>query len=432
MKKYKISGLLKFITVTLISFSVLLLFWLASPLPKTLAKPETKIFEQVWQTINDNFYDPKFNGVDWKAIREKYKSQATQTKSNQEFAAIINRMLGELQTSHTHYYTQDEPAYYQILGIFVPRSGELQKQLIKFFPKGKIEYTGIGAFTKNINGKTFVSAIIEKSPAAAAALKIGDQILSVDGRPYQAIQSFQGKAGKEVKLLIQRSAATNSQTEIAIAPKIFDAKTMFIDAQQASIQNIQREGKKIGYIHIWSHAANEDQQQLQSEIIYGRLKDSDGLVLDFRDGWGGGDVNSLNLFTAETGPSVTSISRNGKKYTYISQWKKPVAMVINQGSRSSKEIYAYGFQQHKIGPVIGTKTAGAVVAGRPFFMEDGSLLYVAVADVFVNGNQRLEGKGVTPDINVPLPLEYAQGADPQKERAIETVLGAIRKSKQSS
>ncbi|MBW4431516.1 MAG: S41 family peptidase [Pelatocladus maniniholoensis HA4357-MV3] len=426
MKRPLQSGLFKFTTVMLISFSVLLLFWLASPLPKTLAKPETKIFEQVWQTINDNFYDSKFNGVDWKAMREKYKSQATQTKSSQEFAAIINQMLDELQTSHTHYYTQDEPAYYQILGIFVTRSGELQKQLAKFLPKGKIEYTGIGEFTKNINGKTYVSAIIEKSPAAAAGLKIGDQILSVDGRPYQPIQSFQGKAGEEVKLLIQRSAKTNSQTEITIAPKIFDAKTMFIDAQQASIQNIQRQGKKIGYIHIWSHAANEDQQQLQSEIIYGRLKDADGLILDFRDGWGGGDVNSLNLFTAQVGPSVTSIARNGKKYTYISQWKKPVVMVINEGSRSSKEIYAYGFQQHKIGPVIGTKTAGAVVAGRPFFMEDGSLLYVAVADVFVNGNQRLEGKGVTPDINVPLPLEYAQGADPQKERAIETVLGAIK------
>lgn len=319
MKRPKLSGLLKFFAVMLMSFSVLLLFWIASPLPKILARPETKIFEQVWQTVNDNFYDPEFNGVDWKAMREKYKSQAAQAKSSQEFAATINQMLSELQTSHTRYYTREEPAYYQILGIFVPRSGELQKQLPKFLPQGKIEYTDIGAFTKDINGKTFVSNILEKSPAAAAGLKIGDQILSVDGRPYQPIKSFAGKAGEEVKLLIQRSATPSSQIEIAIAPKNFDAKTMFIDAQKASIQTIQREGKKIGYIHIWSHAANEDQQQLQSEIIYGRLKDADGLVLDFRDGWGGGDVNSLNLFTAEAGPTVTSISRNGKKYTYISQ-----------------------------------------------------------------------------------------------------------------
>ncbi|WP_026735774.1 S41 family peptidase [Fischerella sp. PCC 9605] len=428
MRKPKLSQLLRFAAVMLMSCSVLLLIWLTTPLPKILAKPETKIFEQVWQTVNENFYDPKFNGVDWKVMREKYQSQATQSKSTEEFAIAINQMLAELKTSHTRFYTQDDPAYYQILGIFVPRSRELQKEITKFFPKGKIEYTGIGAFTKTINGKTFVSSILDKSPAAETGLQMGDQILSVDGRPYQPVQSFAGKAREKVKLLIQRSSEPNSQKEIAIAPKNFDAKTMFIEAQKASVQNIQREGKKIGYIHIWSHAANEDEQQLQEEMIYGRLKDADGLVLDFRDGWGGGDVDSLNLFTAEAGPSVTSVSRNGKKYTYMAQWKKPVAMLINEGSRSSKEIYAYGFQQHKIGPVIGSKTAGAVVAGRPFFMQDGSLLYVAVADVFVNGNQRLEGKGVTPDISISLPLEYAQGADPQKERAIEIVLAAVKQS----
>jgi carboxyl-terminal processing protease len=59
-------------------------------------------------------------------------------------------------------------------------------------------------------------------------------------------------------------------------------------------------------------------------------------------------------------------------------------------------------------------------------MQDGSLLYVAVADVYVGGNQHLEGNGVTPDIVVPFSPEYAQGADPQKERAIEAVLEAVK------
>ncbi len=428
MKRRGLPQLTRLAAAVLMSFSVLLLLWLTTPLPKILAKPETKIFEQVWQTVNENFYDPNFNQVDWKAMREKYQSKAAQTNSKEEFAVVINQMLSQLQTSHTRYYTQDEPAYYQILGIFVPRSTELEKQFKKFYPKGEIEYTGIGVFTKDINGKNFINSILDGSPAAKAGLKIGDEILSVDGRPYQPIQSFEGKAGKNVKLLIQHSGDRNSQKEIAIAPKTFDATTMFIEAQKASTQIIQREGKKIGYIHIWSHAANEDKQQLQEEMIYGRLKDADALVLDFRDGWGGGDINSLNIFTAKAGPSVTSVPRDGKKYTYTAQWKKPVAMVINEGSRSSKEIYAYGFQQHKIGPVVGSKTAGAVVAGRPFFMQDGSLLYVAVSDVFVNENQRLEGKGVTPDINVPFPLEYAQGADPQKERAIEAMLAALKQT----
>lgn len=428
MKRLRLPKFDRLVTAMLISVSVLLLLWLTSPLPKILAQPQVKVFEQVWQTVNDNFYDPNLNGVDWKAVRKKYEPQVAKTKSITEAAVVINQMLSELQTSHTRFYTSDEPEYYQLLGIFQARNPEFQKQLKKFFPKGNIEYTGIGASTKDINGKTFVTAILDGSPAAKAGLKVGDQLLSVDGRSYQPIQSFTAKAGKKVTLLIQRTPDTNTRQQIAVTPKILDASTMFIEAQQASTQVIQQNGKKIGYIHIWSNAAEPDQDKFREDLIYGRLSEADGLIVDLRNGWGGGDINYLNIFTAKAGPSITNISRNGRKFTYISQWKKPVVMIINEGSRSSKEIIAYAFQQHKIGLVVGSKTAGAVVAGRPFLMENGSFLYLAVANVFVNENQRLEGKGVTPDISVPFSVEYAQGADPQKEKAIETVLKAVQKT----
>jgi carboxyl-terminal processing protease len=153
-------------------------------------------------------------------------------------------------------------------------------------------------------------------------------------------------------------------------------------------------------------------------LLYGRLKDADALVLDLREGWGGTPASVLNIYTGR-GPSVTNVPRNGTRNTYNSHWNKPVVMLVNEGSRSAKEILAYSFQQYNIGRVVGSKTAGAVVAGRPVLMSDGSLLYVAAADVYVDGEQRLEGKGVTPDIIVPFSLEYAQGADPQKERAID-------------
>ncbi|BAB75789.1 all4090 [Nostoc sp. PCC 7120 = FACHB-418] len=373
------------------------------------------------------------NGVNWKVIKEKYKPNVLQANSGQKVAAIFNEMLSELKTSHTRYYTQDDLAYYQLLGIFYARSMELPKELKKFFPNGKFEYTGVGLSTKDINDKTFISSILDDSPAARAGLKVGDQIINVDGNQYHPIRSFAGKAGQTVKMLIQRSPTVGgtpspqltSRQEIAVVPKVFDASTMFLEAQMASIQILEQENKKIGYVHIWSNAADPYQQELQNELIYGRLRNADGLILDLRDGWGGGDISYLNIFTAKQSPSVTHVQRNGRRYTYNYQWKKPVVMLVNEGSRSSKEILAFNFQQNQIGPVLGTKTTGAVVAGRPYIMQDGSLLYVAVADVFLNGNQRLEGKGVTPDINVPFSLEYAQGVDPQKQTAIETLLKAL-------
>ncbi len=100
-----------------------------------------------------------------------------------------------------------------------------------------------------------------------------------------------------------------------------------------------------------------------------------------------------------------------------------MVMLVNEGSRSGKEILAYGFRKYGIGPVVGTKTAGAVVGGNLRVMGDGSILYLAYADVQLDGI-RLEGVVVEPDIEVPFSLEYAQGADPQKKRAIEVALEA--------
>uniref|UniRef100_A0A7C3PTV7 Peptidase S41 n=1 Tax=Oscillatoriales cyanobacterium SpSt-418 TaxID=2282169 RepID=A0A7C3PTV7_9CYAN len=383
------------------------------------------LFDQVWQTINDNFYDPKFNGVNWQALRKQYQPQVQQTRDREQAAAVINTMLAELNTSHTRLYISEEPAYYQILGIFWPISPDIQAQLKSFFPNGKISYRGIGIFTQVIDRQTFVSGVLDGSPAERAGLKVGDRILSVGDRPFHPIQSF--AKGSTVEMVIQRTADSDRQQTLTVAPTELDALSMFLNAQKASVEVIQTQNRKLGYMHVWSYAGEQYQQLLEEELLYGRLKDVDAFILDLRGGWGGAPLTVLNFFTGR-GPSVTSIlPRRGIRNTTQSHWNKPVVMLVNEGSRSAKEILAYAFKQYKIGPVVGAKTAGAVVAGRAFPMSDGSALYVAVTDVLVDETLRLEGQGVMPDIEVPTKLPYAAGGDPQKEQAIETALQLLQK-----
>lgn len=385
-----------------------------------VASQQPALFDAVWETVNDNFYDPEFNGLDWEAMGNRYRSQVAAAPAEKK-AALINQMLGELNTSHTHLFTPDEPAYYQLLGIFYPRVSEFETRLVDRFPEGKLEYADIGVVTQTKGDLTFIKAIFEGSPAAQAGLKVGDQILSVAGEPFHPIQSFVGQADQPVVLQVQPSANANSRREITVTPKIYDGITMFLEVMDNSVEVIQKAGKQIGYIHIWSYAGEQYQEKLEDELLHGRLSEADALVLDLRDGWGGAPLTALNLYTAR-GPSLTSIGRDRTRVTHQGQWQKPVIMLVNGGSRSAKEILAYGFQQYDIGPVIGSTTAGAVTAGRAFIMPDDSLLYVAVADVYVDETVRLEGMGVTPDVVVPFPVEYAQGTDPQKERAIATAL----------
>jgi carboxyl-terminal processing protease len=429
MINFRTLRLSRFLTV----FSLIALIILSPILLKnSLAKDSqySATLNEVWQEVDENFFDPKFNGVDWKQKREEYQSRVKQAQSIEEASGVINQMLSELNTSHTRFYNKLEPAYYQLLGIFDSRG--FRKEINKVFPDGKIDYPGIGIFTKDINGKTFITAILDGSPAAKAGLKVGDAVMAVDGKPYQPIQSFTNKADQQVKLSIQRTADSKSPEEITVVPKNLDPNTLFLEAMRTSVKIIERgnavrtssgaesDRKKIGYVHIWSYAGDQYQQLLVNEIAYGKLSDADALILDLRDGWGGADPNYLNIFTEKV-PVLTRIGRDGVKRELDFQWRKPVVMLVNNGSRSGKEILAYGFQKYKLGKVIGTKTAGAVVGGSPFLLKDGNLLYLAVIDVLVDG-ERLEGKGVIPDIEVPFPLEYAQGKDPQLEKAVEVLL----------
>lgn len=405
--------------IALIVLSILLILF---PVPQNILlareSPYLTTLNEVWQEVNDHFFDPTFNGVDWKAKRGEYQERVKQAQSIEEASLVINQMLSELKTSHTHFYTKLEPAYYQLLAIF--NRGSFRQELKRIFPDGKLDYTGIGIFTKTSNEKTFISGIIEGTPAAKSGLKVGDEVVAVDGKPYQSIQSFADKAEQQVKVSIQQSAAPESRKEVTVIPKKLNSETLFLEAMRESIKILERDNKKIGYVHIWSYAGDQYQQQLIEEIGFGKLKDADGLILDLRDGWGGAEPNYLNIFTKQV-PVLTQIPRDRVRRTLDLQWRKPVVMVVNDGSRSGKEILAYGFKKYGLGTLIGTKTAGAVVGGSPFLLKDGNLLYLAVVDVLVDG-ERLEGKGVIPDIEVPFPLEYAQGKDPQFNRAVDVLL----------
>lgn len=80
------------------------------------------------------------------------------------------------------------------------------------------------------------------------------------------------------------------------------------------------------------------------------------------------------------------------------RWHKPVAMLINGGTRSGKEVLAYDFKKYQLCELIGTRTEGAVLAATAFLIGSG-LLLLAVEDVRVDG-ERPEGVGVTPTIEV--------------------------------
>ncbi len=392
----------------------------ADEIPPTTAQHQQtsaalKVFEEVWRTVHEHFYDPTFHGLDWVAVGQRYRPLAAAAASDDARSAVINRMLSELAASHTGHYTASEPAYYQLLDIF---SGTLRQPLRRLFPDGQVTYPGIGVFTRQLDAQVFIAGVLDGLPAWKAGLVVGDEVLAADGAPFHPIKSFASKVGKEVVLTIRRRSDVPTE-EVLVIPELIKPNEAFLRAMEASARIIDANGVKIGYIHVWSYAGARYQQVLERELSSGKLKDADALVWDLRDGWGGADAEYLHLFGGRV-PMTMLVNRDGRKSLANVTWRKPVVMLVNGGTRSGKEILAYGFKEYRIGEVIGSRTAGAVLAGRAYLLTDGSLLLLAVADVRVDG-QRLEGVGVMPTISVPFPLAYAQGQDPQLDRAVDTL-----------
>ena len=109
----------------------------------------------------------------------------------------------------------------------------------------------------------------------------------------------------------------------------------------------------------------------------------------------------------------------------MAAWSRPVVLLVNQGSTSGKEMYTYAFKKHGFGEIVGSRTAGAVMAGSPRLLDSGDVLYIAISDVQVDGH-RLEGVGVEPTIPVERPLSYVAGADPQLDAALDTAVKILQ------
>lgn len=377
------------------------------------------IVEEVSRLVAASFYDREKADRLWPQIRARYADPLAAGLPDTKLASVLDAMLAELGASHTGHYTPGELAYYELLDIFA--RDEFAPKLRERFAEGEVAYDGIGVVPRAIDGRTHLAAIYHGGPAARAGLLTGDEIVSAGGTPFDPIASFTGKAGQPVPLEVRRQPGGPTLT-VTVEPQRIRPNAFFLDALKASAATIDHAGHRLGYVRVWSYARYRYQEALAEELSEGRLKDAEGLVLDLRGGWGGAQPEYADLFLGGA-PIMTYTNRDGRTGFASFRWRRPLVVLVDQGTRSGKEVLAYGFQRRGI-RLVGTRTAGALLAGRGFLLSDASLLVLAVLDVAVEG-ERLEGRGVAPGVEVPFHLPYAAGADPQLEAALVELVTSL-------
>ncbi|MBV8282285.1 MAG: TonB family protein [Candidatus Eremiobacteraeota bacterium] len=136
------------------------------------------------------------------------------------------------------------------------------------------------------------------------------------------------------------------------------------------------------------------------------------MILDLR-GNPGGLVDSVDEVAGVFLPPGTLISSGTRRYHLFgpqqftandaagATYQGRLVVLIDRDSRSGAESLARALQYYHRATLVGTRTAGKVLGvDAEIPLDDGGLLRVATLDMRDPSGQRLEGRGVSPDVAV--------------------------------
>ena len=370
-----------------------------------------RAFDFVWNTIERRYHDPAFNGVDWKAVGERYRPLALAAPTDEAFWDVLDRMTGELHDSHTR--------------VESPRDVELREHH---------EAITLGFTMLPVEGKLAVATVTPNGDAWWAGVRPGMVVVAIDGKPAaeasadllaHARQASTARArffAAMRRLVMGREGTTVSFTFQRADGERFDATLARrrIERPRREMQRVLPSG--FGYVRFseWSVGLT-----LRALDAVDRLHDAPGIIIDLR-GNPGGSVHMVNamlerFFTQRTALG-TATTRNGKPVSMLfgtvdiiklkrevggnpNAYRGPVAILVDGGSASGSELFAGTMQAVGRAKVVGQPSCGCLLGFLGYAAVPGGaeLAYSEVGFVLANG-RHIEGEGVIPDVDVPLTL----------------------------
>ena len=373
---------------------------------------------KVDKIVGQNFFDEKTARTHWKEAIQKKHDSILGSKTLLELEINMNEAIAALGASHCEFITENNETFHFLHALF----GSFNKKL----HRGNADYVGFETGGIGFEDSR-VRFVLDGSPAERAGLEVGDRIEKVNGSVYRGHCDFIGKKDRHVSIQIRRDERLKN---LRITPLSRDIYKEYVAATEKSAKVVDRNGHKLGYVHLW--CGGGDMHDALDEIISQKLSTAEGIVLDLRDGYGGNGLEDLDRFyrRPKEYPTFVSTDRKGKRTEFQYYYDRPLVVIINGGSRSGKELIAYSLKMSGRARLVGTTTAGAVLAGRLFPIDSRCSLYLAIMDCAINGD-RLEGKGVSPDLKMENLLMNQAGYELQQELAMEELNKMIEAGKTS-
>ena len=290
-------------------------------------------------------------------------------------------------------------------------------------------YVGIGAELASRGGRLFIRRVVEGGPADKAAIKVGDEVVAIDGEAVAgmtlsaAARRLRGKRGTDARLTV-RPGGRGDTRDVTVGRAT-------VPAPSVTGVGIIDESAGIGYVHLTLFKANSE-DELRKAI---RRLQADGmraLIVDLRDNPGGyleSGVGAVGALLAKGRVAETRGRLIGASWSYdvplFSQvaWDGPLAVLVNGSTASAAELAAAALKRHHRATVVGQRTFGKGAVQIILDMAGSSAVCVTIARVFDPAGECLEGAGVTPDRQVREAPSVADSLrdDPVVRAAIEAI-----------
>lgn len=380
-----------------------------------------QMFEDAWRMHREFSFDPAMRGIDWAGVRSRFAPLLPRVQDRIELDDLLGQMIAEVGLLHSQirpgeYRTAPEAPVPAALGALIGADAD-------------------GLFIEHIY-RSDPELPSERSPLAQPGVdaRVGDRLLAANGRPLRSrdalAQALANQAGQQVLLLLQRGRAAPHRT--VVQPTRLDREAAlrysdWVESRRARVDTVTN--GRIGYLHLRAMGPQDIAGFVRD--FYAQF-DREALIIDVRRNRGG-NIDSWIIEKLLRRAWAFWQPPRGAPYANMQQsFRGHLAVLADALTYSDGETFAAGVKALRLGPVIGTRTAGAGIwLSDRNRLVDGGTARIAEFGQFEAGSGRwlIEGRGVAPDIEVDNP-PYASfmGTDLQLEAALDHLQGRLHQS----
>lgn len=397
-------------------------------LPPLADAPHMATLDEVWRTVVEKHYDPTLGCVDWARMRAIYAEKVAGAEDRGQAFAAINEMLDELDQSHFRLFESSggDDAMLPTSPAMQVRWIEERLVVVHSEAGGDLGSVPAGAVLQSIEG-TDVAALVERTRTRTQDQSESAFAFGVARAAMVALSCPRAGVTKRVEIVVHGGERPEPRVVRCEDPAGELVSLGNLSNVPTRVEHRMLDGTTVGYLafNVWMLPMIE---RVRSALADLRGQGMQALVLDLRGNPGGVGPMSVPVarMLLDRSASLGTLKFRDFEQTFnvepdANPFTGPVALLVDEGTASTSEIFAAGM--HDLGRVTivgGKATAGAALPSVIETLPSGAVLQYVVGDYHSPEGVVVEGKGVAPDLRVnETRADFAAGRDPVLEAAVE-------------